>query len=189
MKNPLLFLPILLVSLSAHATDSSLEDVLQGFDKPAAENELDDVLGGFDDIATTEKSPATEEDRKPWQLGGSVTLSTAYNYAHNAPVTGQTDYRGLSRLRAKLNLEHDYDFNANWRSHLSGYGYYDLAYQINGRDDYSDEVLDEYESEIELGEAWIQGKLNKQTDLKLGRQIVVWGKSDKTCACHWPWLG
>lgn len=159
----LALLPLLLTVLSATAADGS----------------LDDVLGGFDDAAPTVTTPSIEEAKEPKQLSGALTLSTAYNYARHSPVTNsQDDYRGLSRLRVKLNLEHDYGFSANWRSRVTGYGYYDLAYQINGRDDYTDKVLDECESEIELGEAWVQGKLNKQTDLKLGRQIVAWGKSD-----------
>ncbi|MDH5785738.1 MAG: hypothetical protein OEZ16_09035 [Chromatiales bacterium] len=172
-------LPLLLtVSITAHAAEGNLEDVLQGFDETPVEGELDNVLGGFDDLPTTKQNITITEIDKPWQLGGALTISTAYNYEHKAPATGQTDYRGLSRLRGKLNLDHDYEFSNHWRSHLGGYAWYDLAYQINGRGNYSTEVIDEYESEVELGEAWLQGKLNRQTDIKLGRQIVVWGKSD-----------
>jgi hypothetical protein len=38
--------------------------------------------------------------------------------------------------------------------------------------------LNEYEEEVELGEAFIQGSLQPWLDVKSGRQIVVWGKSD-----------
>ncbi len=180
MKKSLLAIPPLLLALSTPllAADA-LDEALQGFDDDTTQsNDIESALEGFDDAPATPPAVAQSVAEKPWQLGGAITLGAAYNYEHETPATGQTDYRGLSRLRSKLNLEHDYNFSNNWRSHLSGYGYYDLAYQLNGRDNYSDEVLDEYESEIELGEAWLQGKLNKQTDLKLGRQIVVWGKSD-----------
>ncbi len=167
---------LLVASLPLHAADD-LEAVLEGFDNPAETSDLDAALGGFDDTAAETASDIAVDD-KPWQLGGALTLGAAYNYAHDAPAAGQSDYRGLSRLRAKLNLDFDYDLSRNWRGHAGGYAYHDLAYQLNGRNDYSDEVLDEYESELELGEAWLQGKLNSRTDLKLGRQIVVWGKSD-----------
>lgn len=174
----LILLPLLLISsLTVHAADSTLDDVLQGFEEPPS-SELDAVLGGFDNEAAATKTTVIEEEQQSWQLTGALTLGAAYNYQHEAPAPGDTDYRGLSRLRAKLNLEHDADLSAGWRTHITGYGYYNLAYQLNGRDDYTAEVLDEYESELELGEAWLQGKLNKQTDIKLGRQIVVWGKSD-----------
>jgi len=168
------------------AAEQSLDSVLQGFDEPATEtNEattdpaLDAVLGGFDEGSeaggTTDNIVA---EQQPWQLGGALTLGAAYNYAHDAPTSGETDYRGLSRLRAKLNLELDFELADSWRGHVAGYGDYDAAYALHGRDEYPDEVLDEYQSEAELGETWLQGRLNRRTDLKLGRQIVVWGKSD-----------
>lgn len=171
-------LPILLAfALPLYAAEPSLDSALDGFDAPASDSSLDAVLDGFSDESSAAPKTAIAENR-PWNLTGAVTLGAAYNYAHSAPTTGATDYRGLSRLRAKLNLELDYDLPAKWRAHLAGYGFYDAAYQLNGRSDYSDEVLNEYESETELGEAWLQGKLGSRVDLKLGRQIVVWGKSD-----------
>ena len=180
MKKTLLTTAIL---IALHATpllaaDATTDEALQGFDDAPSVDDTDSALDGFDDAPATELAATKPVEKKSWQLAGALTLGAAYNVAHKAPAPADTDYRGLSRLRAKLNLEHDYKFDDNWNSHLTGYGYYDLTYQLNGRDDYSDEVLDEYESEIELGEAWLQGKLNKHTDLKLGRQIVVWGKSD-----------
>lgn len=159
-----------------------LDEVLQGFDEPkgaAPDSDLDAVLGGFDDSTETAADNAQiQVGQSPVQWGGALALGAAWNYAHEAPAAGSTDYRGLSRLRAKLNLEVDADLSQMWRAHLNGYGWYDAAYQLNGRDNYSDEVLKEHESEGELGEAWLQGRLNSRTDLKLGRQIVVWGKSD-----------
>jgi len=180
-----LYLSLTLLSCQALAEQpQSLENALQGFDEPGERSgtgsaALDAALGGFDDTSdngTTDRSIDTAH--KSWQLDGALTLGAAYNYAHDAPTTGQSDYRGLSRLRAKLNLGLDLTLANDWRGYLGGYGYYDAAYALHGRDEYSDAVLDEYQSEAELGEAWVQGRLNHNTDLKLGRQIVVWGKSD-----------
>jgi len=170
----------------AAAEESGLDSILQGFDEPTepaekttGEPSLDAVLGGFEDeTASPLEKASILEVKRPWQIGGSFTLASSYNYAHEVPAEGETDYRGLSRLRGKLNLELDADLPLNWRAHVAGYGFYDAAYSINGRDDYTDAVLDEYESEAELGEAWLQGRLSSRADLKLGRQIVVWGKSD-----------
>lgn len=167
------------------AAEPSLDSVLQGFDEPAdatgetAEPSLESVLGGFEEeSAPAVATAAKDSDKQPWQFGGSFTLGAAYNYAHDAPAASETDYRGLSRLRGKLNLEFDAGLPRTWRAHLAGNAFYDAAYAINSRDDYPDAVVADYESEAELGEAWLQGRLNRQTDLKLGRQIVVWGKSD-----------
>ena len=81
-------------------------------------------------------------------------------------------------MRPELLLEGDLRLPADWRLFASAKGFYDFAYAINGRDDYTDEVLDEYEEELELREAYLAGPLSKSVDLKLGRQIVVWGRSD-----------
>lgn len=166
--------------------NQELESVLQGFDESTdsdgqsgGNTPLDEVLGGFDENGeSTDTTDSFVEAKKPWQLDGALTLGAAYNYAHKAPPVGETDYRGLSRLRAKLDLELDITLAEGWRSFIDGYGFYDAAYALNGRDNYPDEVLDAYESEAELGEAWVQGRVNQHTDIKLGRQIVVWGKSD-----------
>jgi hypothetical protein len=53
----------------------------------------------------------------------------------------------------------------------------DFIYQLRDQD-YTDEVLDDYQQEIELDELYIQGSPTRSLDLKVGRQIVVWGKSD-----------
>ena len=171
---------LLLSAASVHAADApSLDEVLGGFDEPASEkSELDAVLEGFEEpgtISVIEADPITE---KNWNLSGDLTLSASYNYAHDAPELSETDYRGLSRLRTKAGLELDGRMSESWQAHIDGYGFYDLAYAINGRDNYTDEVLDEYQSEIELGEAYLLGSLSRGVDLKIGRQIVVWGKSD-----------
>lgn len=167
------------------AAEQSLDDVLQGFDTPADTDKgsgdstpLDAVLDGFDDATTETEHGPVDTGQKTWQLNGAISLSSSYNYAHDAPLPGQTDYRGLSRMRSKLNLELETRFRNSWTAYVEGHGYYDAAYRINGRDNYTSDVLNTYERELELGEAWLRGKLNRSTDIKLGRQIVVWGKSD-----------
>jgi hypothetical protein len=51
-------------------------------------------------------------------------------------------------------------------------------YQIKGRDKFSQPELDALESEVELFDAYIQGSLLDNLDFKIGRQVVVWGRSD-----------
>ena len=158
----------------------SLDEALEGFDdETAGDPPLDEVLDNFDDTsAETAASEQSSEPDSPWQLSGSLTLSASYNYAHDKPEARETDHRGLSRLRTKLNLELEGDLGGDWKAYLDGYALHDFAYQIKGRDEFSDQQLDDQEQETELGEAWIQGSLTPSLDLKLGRQLVVWGKSD-----------
>ena len=167
------------------STASELDKVLKGFNDQRSttkgDKELDDVLKGFEeDKGTAEESTQKEEAKKPpfYDLSGSLSLGISYGFAHDDPKPGETDYRGLTRLRPDVHLDLDITLSENWKALISGRAFYDLAYEINGRDKYTDEVLDEYEKEAEFGEVFLQGPLLTSLDLKVGRQIVVWGKSD-----------
>ena len=151
----------------------------------AAQQPLDDVLGGFEDEEETAppaaepEKPAEEPPQTQWiGFGGSIGQDISFNYAHDAPAPGETDHRGLSGLRSRLDAELDLTFSPDWRAHIAGYGFYDWAWSVQGRNGYTEQFLDAYESEAELGEAWFQGRLGAGADIKAGRQIVVWGKSD-----------
>lgn len=171
---------------------SELDEVLSGFDDAPAEQgesdqELDSVLEGFDEpgsIATPQDSQAiviNENCEVPWldwQMHGSHTLSASYNYAHNAPLPDQTDHRGLSRLRYKLNL----DFEASLSDYpvwlkASGYASHDAVYALQEDHDYSDAQIRAYENDADWTELYLSG-MYERTQLSIGRQIVVWGKSD-----------
>ena len=55
---------------------------------------------------------------------------------------------------------------------------YEVAYAINGRDQYSEQVLEAYEQELELTETFVLINPVASVDFRFGRQIVVWGVSD-----------
>jgi hypothetical protein len=159
-----------------------LDEALGGFDEEEPSRPPSDPLEGFGDEAPS-PAPATaaQEPEAPssgFAAGGAISQDVSWNYAHNAPAAGETDHRGLSGLRSRLDAEFDLALSPDWRAHVAGYGFYDWAYRIQGRDGYTDEFLDEYESDAALGEAYIQGRLGAGADVKAGRQIVVWGKSD-----------
>ncbi len=158
----LLLSALALPALTAESIDTELEAILGGFEEEA--------LQGFD---TPPAAP-----KRDWRISGRLLSSGSYNFAHPAPDTSEVDHRGLSRLRLKLNLELDWDWSPDWRLHAAGYAFHDFAYAWNGRDGYPDTLLDSMEQEVELGELWLHGRLTPALDLKVGRQIVVWGKSD-----------
>jgi Protein of unknown function (DUF1302) len=163
-----------------------LDDILSGFDgqqQPAAagfSDDLDDALSGFDEVQTNDEGE-TDADQKlfpEWlELFGSLSLAGSWNYAHDAPAPGEADFRGLSMLRSTGALGGDIDLGA-WRARFSGHVFYDAAYSIQGRDQYSDRFLEEYEQELEIDELYLAGSLSSSLDLKIGRQVVVWGKAD-----------
>jgi hypothetical protein len=160
------------------------QDVLEGFEdepKDAEKNTTDDdILEGFNDETIKTGTDISEDSKEPsiFSLTGDAKLGASYNVAHHKPEGNQIDWRGLSRLRTVLNLELNAKFFSSWQARISGKGAYDFAYVIKGRNKFTDDVLDNYEKELEFGETYIQGSLIKSLDVKIGRQIVVWGKSD-----------
>lgn len=160
-----------------------LDALLDGFD--TAEGESDavstDYWQGFDD--SHEASGAEAEASTPagpeWlRLSGSAGVSSAVNLVSHRAPPGDIDLRGLSRLRSELDLCADLDLPADWRGRVAGDAFYDAAYALRGREHYTKEMLDVYESELRLGETWVRGNLCPVLDIQIGRQIVVWGKSD-----------
>jgi hypothetical protein len=151
----------------------------------ASEN-LEDLLGGFGEEQEEKQQSGeqqSEEVEKSMQdhwfdLSTILRLQSTYSFSHDSPESGEPDYRGNSLLRGSVELTGDVD-KWGWKGRLGIKGFYDLAYEIQGEKDlYTSKYLDEYEKEIELGEAYIQGSLSENLDVKIGRQIVVWGKSD-----------
>ncbi len=162
------------------------DDDLGGFEDGDAENDpLDDTGfdeadsddGGFEDEFDSGELPRDAPTERFWELTGSTSLGSSINYLDHESATG-TQYQGLARLRTRLNLQLDIDLPAGWRGRVSGFGFYDWAYLANGRHQYTRDVLNAYEWEVDVQEAWVQGSLAKPLDLKIGRQIVNWGRSD-----------
>ncbi|MBL4608226.1 MAG: hypothetical protein JKY01_10430 [Pseudomonadales bacterium] len=155
-----------------------------------AADELEDSLSGFDDTAPPAAKDSTavantslpDDPPASYTLNGYTALFSAYNYASkNAAVSlGDTpmDFSGLSRVKAKGGLSLEMKHGENWRSKIEALAWYDASWAINGKDNYTDDVLDTYETFIYLKDAYIQGSLTPHLDLKFGRQIVIWGKSD-----------
>ncbi len=137
------------------------------------------MLEGFDDEGE-ESVAAVESDQtdSPWRVGGSFSQEAAYNFAHKAPAAGDTDHRGLSGLRTRLGIEIDGRLSGDWKTRITAHGFRDFAYTRQGRRNFSADELEAYESEAEIGELFVAGPLATDVDVKAGRQIVVWGKSD-----------
>jgi hypothetical protein len=171
--------------------EEDLDAILGGFDDEpggssggsAEDDDIDDVLGGFDDDLEAGEAPSISEvaEDRFWELTGSVSLGGSVNYLKHDAFAGpgrSTDYGGLQRLRTRLNLQLDVDLPFDWKGRIAGFGFYDWAYLANGRNGYTEDVLDLYEWEVDFQEVWVQGSLLDDLDLKVGRQIVNWGRSD-----------
>ncbi|MBI9074393.1 MAG: DUF1302 family protein [Desulfatibacillum sp.] len=141
---------------------------------------FDQAMDAFDNLdeEIVVDEEAIPESPSHFRLSGYGKLSTVVTYAQPAPQQGETDYRGLYRLRPELDAKLDVDIAGSWKARVGGRFWYDFAYDLKDRDDFTEPTLDEMETEAELWEAYIEGRPFKGLDLRLGRQIVVWGTSE-----------
>jgi len=173
------------------ASGSEVEEALEGFEKQPEEAEdreekggtgLEEVLEGFEPRkagAREEPAGAPVVSLPDWlDLGGYLSLGGSLAFDHDPPAPGQPDYRWLDRLRSSFQLEAEVRLPQKWRAYAAAKAFFDWAYLIKGRETFNQPTLDRYESEVELGEAFLQGSLLPKLDIKVGRQIVVWGKFD-----------
>jgi hypothetical protein len=169
-----------------------------GMLQAAEDNQVETLLEGFDDTPSVDQAPAIEEvmsgfeenngesdggkpsggKRSSVSIDGYFKGSATWNTAHDKPRPGETDWRGLSKLRSAVQADVVTQPGSRWKLWVSGKLFYDAAYGIRGRDEFTDGVIDEYEWEAEWHEVYLQGNLSPHLDLKTGRQIVVWGRSD-----------
>ena len=175
---------LLLASL-LHA--ESLEESLSGFDdepklhpsplikhKSTTQNRpKDDIMDGFDDEPV---HSAQKKDGK-WvgvlgEFTGKVTEQVAYSY------NGDTPHDNISSLKTSLLLDYEHKFDNGFKVKTNAKAYYDAIYDIRGKEKYSKDEIDELQSEVELYDAYIEGSIADNVDIKLGRQVVVWGRSD-----------
>ena len=115
-------------------------------------DEFDDDFGGDEEIQIVKKEP-----KKPYSIYGNLKASTSYNIAKN---------KKLSSLKLSTNTHFDYDINDNIK----------FKSTLNAYIDEKTDIKDDYD--VDLNEAYFQAKINSKIDLTVGRQIVVWGKSD-----------
>jgi hypothetical protein len=88
---------------------------------------------------------------------GSISFSTNYGYKNNNEIKS-------AKISADLNL--DYKINQNYK----------IKSTVKAYKDFETEIKDD--QEIDINEIYIQGSVSNNVDIKIGRQIVVWGKSD-----------
>ena len=171
---------VLFMCLSGSVWADELSDILGGFDDHDSEEQaLKDTLGGFEaDSGTQSADKVTSSAPSALHLSGSVGVAGAVNLVSHRRPPGTNDRQGLAKLRGEVGVTAELNLGGSWRARTTGQGFYDAAYALRGRDNYTDQTLDDYEHEAELGEAWLQGSPLPRLDLKIGRQIVVWGKSD-----------
>jgi hypothetical protein len=135
-----------------------IDEILSGFEADDGAGEsVDDILSGFDEAGT---NPAVEAEPVETQP---------------AP---RWDRSGLSQLRFQVRPELHWRPAPGWAARISGSLFYDASYQLAGRSQFPDRLLRHQETEAEFRDTYLRGQLGPRVDIKLGRQILAWGKSD-----------
>jgi hypothetical protein len=177
----LIFFPLGAGVLQA-AQDNQMETLLEGFDdtpSTAPDRSTEEVLSGSEEnTGASSRDKPSGARRSAVSIDGYLKGSATWNTAADEPQPGQTDWRGLSKLRSEIQTDVAARPGGRYKLWVSGKMFYDAAYGIRGRDEFTDEVIDEYEWEAEWREVYLQAGVSPQVDLKVGRQIVVWGRSD-----------
>ena len=160
-----------------------LEEALSGFDDENSSEKDGDMLSGFDDekdeYETSEESETLAKEESWSSLYGSAGLSFNYSYVKKLPADKtEADWSGLTKLRPFLSLIWDAKFGGNWKTRISGKAFYDFAYGMKKRENFTKEVLEELEKEAEFREVYLEGSPLQSLDIRLGKQIVAWGVGD-----------
>ena len=158
----------------------STQEILEGFDDSPVksvqvEKNSADLLDGFDDSTSPSIDASEESQAEPSKvvsgLTGKLTEQATYSY------NGATPHDKFTSLKSSLFLDYEYKFENGWRIKTNARAYYDAIYDLR-EENYSRDELDEQRSEVELFEAYIEGSVTDTIDMKLGRQVVAWGRSD-----------
>ena len=161
---------------------------LSGFDEEeeSLDGFSDDDLDGFGD-ENAQETQTNEYEEPPKisamqnligesSLSGSLSFKTTVGLEKHE--VEEIEYSGVNQAQTALALQFDKKLSSDWRLRISGDAYYDAIYDINDHNDYNDEILEQYRTQLRFDDTYIHGRLTNEIDLKAGRQIVIWGKSD-----------
>ena len=178
--------------LQAQTQTDEIEEALSGFDESESDPtpEEADLLSGFDEEEPEMEQTETVAEEKGWldDFSGKAGASLSFAYEQQAPGSSQhPDWRGIRKQRGFLQLKWDHRVFQNARIFIEGKvsgdllpdtlekGVYDALPEKNR------EAYDQYRQSLmenELREAYFQISPLSFMDLKLGRQIMIWGTAD-----------
>lgn len=168
----------LLLSTVVYADDDNWDD--DGTDSGSDWSSDEDGSTGFEDVDV--ELDSLDFDQLSWfSFGGYLKETVGYSWRNNDPnFLFSRDKASLSKLRTTLGLYADLDLGDSWKAKISGDVFYDAAYSIEGREGFSDSTLSTFESDVQLSDTYIEGRISGPLWFKFGRQIIVFGTSDSS---------
>ena len=145
--------------------------VLLAFMNLAYAQNIDKLLHNFD---TPDSSLYLEQDISDNDIDISLKLKEELIYSYKAKYP----HNNISSLKTTFYINYRHTFNDNFKFTINALASYDAIYHLRDRENYASSETKELEKEIELFDFYVQGKLFKNLDIKLGRQVIVWGQSD-----------
>ncbi len=135
------------------------------------DNSFDDEFSLDDEVETIDVDSIVGSSTKVsnFLFRGFFKEDLAYSHAKKESY--------FSKIKSTLNLTLDWKISDRWKFKGNWNGFYDAAYENKGRDEFSDETLEAYETESEIREFYVDGSLPNQLYLKAGRQVIAWGES------------
>ncbi len=191
----LLLLSLASVPLVSAQTEAGSSDLLGGFEETGSSGLLGgfeeasegDLLGGFDTGESLDET-APAEPLLPAALSGIIGFDLSYAYARETPTEPtQPDWSGVRKAKSFLQLRWDEKYGGV-RVFVEGQAGYDAAPEpldaarlpaapVDWRGAYEETRKDEV-TEAEFREVSVAFSPADFLDVKLGRQVVVWGKAD-----------
>jgi hypothetical protein len=168
---------VLILTCGSTEAKESIENDLAGFE--AVEEVKEGVsadLAGFDEIKTNQDESSAKADESMFKLSGNLAFKTSAGYKEHE--VDSIEYSGINQAQTSLYLQLDGKLTQNWKLRISGDMFYDAIYDIYSHNNYNSDVLDDYRTQIRIDDAYVQGRATADMDIKVGRQIVIWGKSD-----------
>lgn len=110
-----------------------------------------------------------EDNRIPFDFVGFFKQEVGYSYQHE-------DFE-LSKIRTSAGVDIESDFDADWKIKVDASAWYDAAYRVESRDEFTDATLDTYETDFRFNEAYVDIDLSSSVNLRVGRQYFSWGES------------
>ncbi len=164
-------------TVSTSSAAVSDETDMSGFDDSSADTVTSTTpeMEGFDENTASEEGNSSEivEKEKGFFSDFSGKLIQQGAIGYNSKQAQDV----FASLRQTLFLDYEHKFENGVKFKANVRGFYDPMYDVASADHYPTEV-DDLRTEVELFEAYVEWKIADDLDAKLGRQVVVWGRSD-----------
>lgn len=149
--------------------------LLVPFSGTLAQSSIDDLLDGFDqdDSVDTFHAATEEGEDSDYSFDGYINLEAVGSLLNQSPLG---EHR-LEHLRINFKPEINYSFDRFGKIKVSGHARYDSIFSIYSENDYTPQYVKEMRSSVELSESFYL--LEQDTfDLKIGRLINIWGAAE-----------